>query len=382
MKRTLAAVLTVAVLTVPAYAATGAEEITPGDLAAADARRRDVASRLGEVTAEYDTALARSVELQDELRVLGAELAVAEASLADLRVEANEITRSMYMEAGAAGVHTVLDAQSINELPVREGYLGRLASSGQETLSRFEALESSYVEQQARLDELREEQDELVAELDELAAGILEDLAAADADYNALAVAYQEQEAERIRREEEARRRATSTTAAPPTTGAPGDPTTTTSPGDVTTTTTTAPPPPPPSSGGRTCPVSGAVTFTDTWGASRSGGRSHQGVDMIAARGTPAVAVEGGTVTQMSNSSLGGITLWLAGSSGDSFYYAHLDGYASGLSSGQSVGVGDVIAYVGNTGNAQYTVPHLHFEWHPGGGGAVNPYPLAAELCF
>jgi murein DD-endopeptidase MepM/ murein hydrolase activator NlpD len=124
------------------------------------------------------------------------------------------------------------------------------------------------------------------------------------------------------------------------------------------------------------------VTFTDTWGAARSGGRSHQGVDMIAARGTPAVAVEAGTIAQMSNSSLGGITLWLAGSSGDSFYYAHLDGYALGLSSGQSVGVGEVIAYVGNTGNAQYTVPHLHFEWHPGGGGAVNPYPLAAELCF
>ncbi len=103
---------------------------------------------------------------------------------------------------------------------------------------------------------------------------------------------------------------------------------------------------------------------------------------MVAARGTPLVAIEGGVIARLSNSSLGGITIWLTGSSGDEFYYAHLDGYASGLSSGQRVGVGDLIGYVGNTGNAQYTVPHLHFEHHPGGGGAVNPYPLVAGLCY
>ena len=72
----------------------------------------------------------------------------------------------------------------------------------------------------------------------------------------------------------------------------------------------------------------------------------------------------------------------LKGASGDEFYYAHLDGWAAGLGAGQSVGVGELIGYVGNTGNAQYTVPHLHFEYSPGGNGAVNPYPLVAGLCL
>jgi len=128
------------------------------------------------------------------------------------------------------------------------------------------------------------------------------------------------------------------------------------------------------------CPVNGAVAFTDTYGAPRSGGRSHQGVDMIAAKGTPVVAIEGG-VLDLGSSSLGGITIWLNGNSGDEYYYAHLDGYASGVFDGMSVSVGELIGYVGNTGNAIYTVSHLHFEFHPGGGGAVNPTPLVASLC-
>jgi len=123
------------------------------------------------------------------------------------------------------------------------------------------------------------------------------------------------------------------------------------------------------------CPVAGPSTFVDTWGAPRSGGRRHQGVDMLSARGTPAVAVVSG-VTRMSRNRLGGNALWLDGDDGNSYYYAHFDRYGK-------IGVvkaGDIVGYVGDTGDARGT-PHLHFEVHPGRGAAVNPYPTARSHC-
>jgi murein DD-endopeptidase MepM/ murein hydrolase activator NlpD len=399
MKRLIASIVSVALLTLPAYAATAQEDITPADVAAADARRRAVSAELGDITEQYDQAIQRTEGTAEQLRVLSVELGVAERTLAELRTEAEAVARTMYMEAGAGTGLAVFDAASINDIPVRTGYLERLAASGEATLSRLMALEAAFADQQARLDELLIEQESDAAELETLATQILERLTAADADYRALVTRYEEQEAARRRAEELARQRAaeeearrlaaeeearrvTSSTIAPVDDGS-GTTTTTTAPPTTTTTPPESSPPPAPApTGGRVCPVNGAVSFSDSWGAPRSGGRSHQGVDMIAARGTPLVAIESGVISRTSNSSLGGITMWIAGSSGDSFYYAHLDGYASGISSGQSVSVGQLIGYVGNTGNARYTVPHLHFEYHPGGGSAVNPYPLTASLCF
>ena len=102
---------------------------------------------------------------------------------------------------------------------------------------------------------------------------------------------------------------------------------------------------------------------------------------MIAVRGTPLVALEAGTVFRMRNGGLGGVTVWLRSETGDEYYYAHLDAWAPGIGVGSDVAAGAALGTVGNTGNARYTVPHLHFEYHPDGGAAVNPYPLVAELC-
>lgn len=131
----------------------------------------------------------------------------------------------------------------------------------------------------------------------------------------------------------------------------------------------------------KVCPVQGPVSFVDSWGAPRSGGRSHKGVDMMAPRGTPVAAIADGTVTrsQSSSSGLGGITIWLRDNAGNTYYYAHND--RNVVDSGTSVKAGQLIAYVGNTGNARYTASHVHFEFHPGSGGAVNPYPLVRSLC-
>ena len=125
------------------------------------------------------------------------------------------------------------------------------------------------------------------------------------------------------------------------------------------------------------CPVKGVVAFTNDWGQPRSGGRTHQGTDMFAAMGTPVVAVVDGTLTGNSGG-LGGIGLDLHGDDGVKYYYAHLSGIE--VASGR-VQQGDVIGYVGDTGNALGGPPHLHFQLHPGEGEPVNPYPTVKVLC-
>ena len=117
------------------------------------------------------------------------------------------------------------------------------------------------------------------------------------------------------------------------------------------------------------CPMPGAA-YGDSWGAPRSGGRRHEGVDMLAPMGTPIYAVVSGTVNFRQNR-LGGNAVSLAGDNGNRYYYAHLSRYEG---AGRRVNQGDIIGYNGDTGNAT-GVPHLHFEIHPGGSLAVNPTP-------
>lgn len=136
------------------------------------------------------------------------------------------------------------------------------------------------------------------------------------------------------------------------------------------------PPSPPPSIAGSgiVCPVAGPHAFADTWGAARSGGRSHEGVDMMAPSGTPLVAVESG-YAEFKTTRLGGNSVWVNGNSGTRYFYAHLSAWEG---SSRNVSQGEVIGYVGATGNT--TANHLHFELRPGG-RAVNPYPYVRAVC-
>lgn len=129
-------------------------------------------------------------------------------------------------------------------------------------------------------------------------------------------------------------------------------------------------------------PVAGAHTYIDSWGNSRSGGRRHQGTDIMAKRGTPAVACVSGVIGRATPFShgIGGITIWLVGDDGNTYYYAHLDCIEPGIRPGVRVSAGQVIGKVGSTGNAPESAPHLHFEFHPQGGRAVNPYPLLKSI--
>ncbi|MGB3608012.1 M23 family metallopeptidase [Psychroserpens sp.] len=124
-------------------------------------------------------------------------------------------------------------------------------------------------------------------------------------------------------------------------------------------------------------PVSGKdnAAIQSFWGAARGGGtRSHKGIDIFAKRGTPAVASTDGFISNTGNRGLGGKQVWLRdGIFGQSLYYAHLDSIA--VSAGSRVKRGDTLGYVGNTGNARTTSPHLHFGIYTRS-GAVDPLPF------
>jgi hypothetical protein len=138
-------------------------------------------------------------------------------------------------------------------------------------------------------------------------------------------------------------------------------------------------------------PVVGTVTYSDDFGQPRPGG-VHQGNDLLAARHAPAVAVEAGTVEFWATSSKAGCMLYLHGDSGTTYLYIHLNNdltahddnrgacvagtsYAPGLKNSARVAAGQLIGFVGDSGDADGIHPHLHFEVHPNNGGAVDPYP-------
>jgi len=116
----------------------------------------------------------------------------------------------------------------------------------------------------------------------------------------------------------------------------------------------------------------------DTWQAPRGVGRKHEGQDIFAPRGTPILSATNGYVYKVGENNLGGQTVSVIGSGGRVYYYAHLDRYAPGVEVGNRVTPRTVLAYVGTTGNAQGTPPHLHFGIYTFT-GAINPLPLLTD---
>ena len=181
----------------------------------------------------------------------------------------------------------------------------------------------------------------------------------------------------------------------------PPDPAAGTTPPGPTAGATPAPPPPPgpdptrpdsaataPGPAGLVVPVQGIARadLHDSFSDARGGDRSHEALDIMAPRGTPVVAAVDGHVEKLFDSVPGGLTIYQFDPQGrHAYYYAHLDRYAAGLEEGDAVRQGQVIGYVGSTGNASDEAPHLHFaifvlgpekRWWEG--TAINPYPLLA----
>lgn len=377
-------------MAVPAVAA-----VTDADIDRARDEVNRIVSESQELGDAVQAAYARQAELENEIQSLESSIEFAQIQLRETQKRLEEVAVELYIGSTSGVSISVLFLANDDRFEAGLEYLREASGVDTGVINQLRIFKRELDRQTGRLSDASAEQELVTAELQELALELQADLADAQAVYDQLLAQQQREEEERRRREEEERRRleeaarqATSTTAAPATsvtTAQPGTTTTAQAPastsGETTTTlgetTTTSPPP---SSGGGVCPVAGAVSFSDTWGAPRSGGRRHQGVDMIAARGTPIVAIYAGTIKRISTNTLGGKSIWLRAGNGDEFYYAHLDSYGD-ISVGKSVSEGYVVGYNGSSGNAPDWLPHLHFEFHPGGGSAVNPYPLVKSVC-
>jgi murein DD-endopeptidase MepM/ murein hydrolase activator NlpD len=315
-----------------------------GDLA--EARRR-----ANEAAADLAEAESRLGEIEGEITALEARAAAAQAELDSLRDAVRQVAVQRFINNDAARFS--YSDPDLNT-QARADALSRYATQGnQDAIDAYEAASEDLRIAKEALAKKREDQRDAIEALEERRAAL-------EREFERL----QEVERERQRQEAERRRRLAaaarrSSGGAARTASAPSAPI------------ASAP------SGSIVCPVQGPVAFTDTWGDPRSGGRAHKGVDMLAPRGTPTVAPVSGTVRHDGNS-LGGLSWHLNGDNGDYYYGTHLDSYAN-VGAGH-VEAGTVIGYVGDTGNARGT-PHLHFEVHPGGGAAVNPYPYVAAAC-
>lgn len=378
--RTLISLLVLA-LALPAIA-----QVTDEDI---DRARREVNEMLAESQAlgeEVQDAWSRQFALEKEISDITASVELAQVRIAETEKKLEEVAVEMYMGTSTAASVQLLFSSSDQSYGAGVEYLRNVTGADVDVINQLRSYRTELDRQTDRLTEASVEQEALAAELEEKAGELQGRLIEAQGVYDRLVAQRAAEEEARRRAEEEARRQAaeeaarnaTTTTLAATTSTAGGEPaTTTTAPAE---TGTTAPPPPPPASSGGACPVAGAVSYTDSWGDPRSGGRAHKGVDMIAARNTPLVAIFSGRIQRLTSGALSGLAVYLRADNGDQFFYAHLESYAD-IAVGQTVAEGEVIGYNGSSGNAPDRLPHLHFEYHPGGGSAVNPYPLVRSLC-
>ena len=320
-----------------------------GGLAAARRRANAAAAELAE-------AETRLEELDADIQALEAQAAAAQATLDRLRDTVRDAAVRRFI-TGDEAQYSYVDPDINTQ--ARADALSKYATQGnQDAIDAYEAAAEDLHVAQVEIAAKREAQKDAIADLEEHREAL-------EREFERLeALEAQRQEAERTRREAAARAAAAAASAEQrvEATVAPSAPTEV----DV-----SAP------VDGIICPVQGPVAFTDTWGASRSGGRTHKGVDMLSPMGTPTVAPVSGTVSHRGNS-LGGLSWHLDGDNGTYYYGTHLSAYEN-VGAGHVEG-GTVIGYVGASGNANGT-PHLHFEIHPGGGAAVHPYPAVRAAC-
>lgn len=337
-----------------------------------------------DIQAELDATTARIEELRDRKNATRDRMARIETEMDELQAEQGKLQEEvaeraaeLYRSGGADMVEALFGAEDFVDLTSRAEILSRVSQSDsavfldlQRSNERLETLSDELTRRQAELDDTEESLSEATDQLQAQFGAVsdeYEDLKAQIAAEAAAAAAAARAAARERREQAEPEPDPVAEPEPDPEPEPPSNPPTS----------GPAPPPPPVRTGGLTCPVAGPVSFVDSWGAPRDG-HTHQGVDMMADYGTPVVAITSGNITYAAYSAGGGGNMiFLTGDNGNAYWYLHNQ---RNLVTSGHVSTGQQIATVGDTGNAT-GIPHLHFEYHPGGGGPINPYPLVASIC-
>lgn len=355
---------------------------------------QDAAAEIQAARDRADTAAQALFDKESEIDQLEVSISSAEAELAQIEGEAEEMREGLeyqavrqFVGAGPTNFPLLIDLEDAND-SLSAGVYGSIASeTANVDLDDFDAVMTEVDEQRDSLESQRDDAEEATRTYAALQATaeaeveLLGEIEAQRLQDEAVQHELDEQQRQREERERLEREATDEAAAAAQAAAVPAPVATPATPPTPTPTTptepATVPPTPPPDDAGSNlaCPIAGPRSFADTWGAPRSGGRSHEGVDMMSPGGTPLVAMEAGRVEFKTNT-LGGNTVRLYGASGTRYYYAHLSSWEG---SSRPVAKGDVIGYVGKTGNT--SANHLHLQVHPGGGQAVNPYPYARRAC-